>query len=107
MIPVTEGAHRDYSFAIQVPVPLAWIVGRYALLMSVSVRTFPLCPMTFKVLDGSSLAVARVLEENHSFIQACDRGDLIAVRTFLSSGEGRANDVCGDNWSPLTVGATE
>ena len=103
LIPVSEGAHRDYAFAMQIPVPLASIVGKYALLMSVSVRTFPLCPMTFKILDGSSLAVARVLDIEHPFLKACDQGDLIAVRTMLGTGEGRPSDVSSDSWSPLTV----
>lgn len=107
LIPIDEGMHRDYACAMQIPMPLSRIVGKYALLMSVSIRTFPLCPMTFRILDGSNLAIARILSPIHPFMEACDRGDLIAVRTMLQTGEGRASDITEDNWSPLTVSAQQ
>ena len=102
-VSTTQGAHRDHFLAIQVSLPLSRIVGPCALIMSVSVRTFPLCPGNFKLLHGSSLALARVVEEDDPFMVACDRGDLITVRSMLQNGQGRPTDVITRNRTPLTV----
>ena len=102
-IPTVQGKHKDYFLAMQVAMPLSRIVGPYALMMSVSVRTFPLCPSKFKFLHGSSLALARIVQEDDPFMVACDRGDLIAVRTMLQKGQGRPTDVIDRNWTPLAV----
>lgn len=73
------------------------------LVMTVSVRTFPLCPLNLSLRHESSLALARVLDNDHKFLVACDRGDLLAVRRMLKDGEGRPTDIEARNWTPLAV----
>jgi hypothetical protein len=106
LIPTSQGPYRDYCVAMQISVPLAYILGRYMFVMAVSIRTFPLCPMNLSLRHGSSFALARVLDNDHKFLVACDRGDLIAVRSMLQDGQGHPNDIGDRNWTPLTVSQT-
>jgi hypothetical protein len=103
LIPTSQGPYRDFCLAMQVSVPLARILGRYVFVMAVSVRTFPLCPMKFSFRHGSSFAIARVLDNDHKFLVACDRGDILAVRSMLQDGQGRPTDIGDRNWTPLAV----
>ena len=105
-VPTTQGAHKDYFLAMQVSIPLSQIFRPSAFILSLSVRTFPLCPSRFELLHGSSYAVARVVPQDDPFMVACDRGDLISVRTMLQNGEGRPTDVIDRNWTPLAVSGT-
>ncbi len=103
LISTEQGAHKDYFMAMQIALPLDRIIGEYALVMAVSVRTFPLCPSKFRLLHGSSFGVARIVDELDPFMLACDKGDLIAVRSMLQRGEGRPTDIAARNWTPLAV----
>lgn len=102
-IATTQNNFRDYLWAMKIHIPLSRIVGPFMLVMSVSVRTFPLCPGQFKFLPGSSLAMARNVSNDHPFVLACDEGDLLTVRTMLQNGQGRTSDVVEANWTPLSV----
>lgn len=103
VIPTVQGACRDYSFAMFAKLPFTPIIGKYALLISVAVRTFPLCPFSYRLLGGSNLTVARIVDNDSPFMKACDDGNLIAVRSMLQSGQGRPSDITDQNWNPLTV----
>ena len=101
-MPTTQGAHQDYFLAMQLSIPLSQIISPYAFIMSLSVRTFPLCPSKFNI-HGSSFALARIVPEDDPFMVACDEGNLIEVRTMLQKGQGRPTDMIDRNWSPLAV----
>lgn len=103
LIPTSQGPYRDYCIAMQISTPLARILGRFMLVMTVSVRTIPLCPLNLSLRNGSSLALARVLDNDHKFLVACNRGDLLAVRRMLKNGEGPPTDIGARNWTPLPV----
>ena len=102
-IPTVQGAHTDCFLAMQLALPLVRIVGRYAFVMSISVRTFPLCRAKFRFLNGSTFALSRILPSDDPFMVACDKGNLIAIRTMLEKGEGRVSDITDRNWTPLAV----
>lgn len=103
LIPTSQGPYRDFCVAMQIPVPLARIIGRYMFVMAVTIRTLPLCHMNLSLRHGSYFAVARVLDNDHKFLVACDRGDLLAVRSMLQDGLGRPTDIGDRNWTPLAV----
>lgn len=106
LIPTIQGPYRDYFLAMQVSMPLLWLAGHHILTMSLSVRTFPLYRYHFRFLPGTSLALSRVVSKSDPFMDACDRGDLLAVREMLRSGRGRPSDVTDgelQNWTPLAV----
>lgn len=83
--------------------PLKQIFGRYVFVVAVCVRTFPLCPMKFNLRPPSSFALARLVDTDDEFMVACDRGDLLTVRSMLQDGRGRPTDVTDKNGTPLTV----
>lgn len=107
LIPTSQGPYRDFCVAMQISVPLACILGRYMFVMAVLIRTFPLCPLSLSLRHGSSFALARVLDNDHKFLVACDRGDLIAVRSMLQDGQGRPTDIGDKNWTPLAVSQSQ
>ncbi|KAK3632365.1 hypothetical protein LTR56_016379 [Elasticomyces elasticus] len=101
LISTGQGTHTDYNLAARMAVPLSYLLGLYAVMMQISVRTFPLCPGKFKLLHGSSLALARLVTTDDEFITACDQGDVDRVRRLLLGGRGRSTDVTERNWTPL------
>ena len=90
---------RHMSFSIAAP----QIIGHHALALSINVRTYQGNPQSFQLLPGSCFDISRILPNDHSFLQACSRGDLIDVRAKLQSGEGRVSDRDGKNWTALAV----
>lgn len=98
IIPTSQGPHWDYCFAIQVS-----ILGYYVLVIAACVRTLPLCRTTFTLRDPSAFALARFVGDDDEFMVACDRGDLLTVRSMLQDGRARITDVGAGKWTPLTV----
>lgn len=98
-----QGYHTDYSMSFSMSLPLARILGSYALTGCLSLRSTPLCRSSFTFRHPSYFAVARVVDEDHPFISACRDGDMETVRFMLRSGEGRPTDVTAKGKTPLFV----
>lgn len=103
LIATSQGPYWDYYLAMQMSIPCSQILGCYALILELSFRTSPLCWTRLTLRNPSSLAVARVVGDQSDFMVACDRGDLLAVRSMLLDGRGRPTDVGERNWTPITV----
>lgn len=103
LIPTEYGRYWDFCLAMQLCMPVCQYFVPYAFLLSVSVRTFPLCPYRFKFLKGGNIGFARLLADDHPFIDACESGNTEVVRAMLRSREGRADDIVARNWHPLAV----
>lgn len=103
LVPTKGTGFVDYDLAIQVKVPMAFLIGEYAISMSLSARTFPASPYKLTTRHPSSFGLARIVEEDNQFMTSCSRGDLLAVRWMLSNGEGRPTDITSKNWNPMTV----
>lgn len=91
---------------MQASTPFSQILGRYVIVIVVSMRTFALCPMKLMFRHPTALAVSRLVDNDNEFMMACDRGDTLAVRAMLRDGRGRPTDVAERNWTPLTVSET-
>jgi hypothetical protein len=98
-----QGQSTDYDFAFNAYLPIAWLFGSYALRGQISIRKSSLVSNTFTLRHPSYFTLARVLDSSHPFFEACRSGDVAAVRTMLSSGEGRPTDVDADNNTCLWV----
>lgn len=98
-----QSYHTDYSMSFSVSLPLARILGSYALTGCLSLRSTPLCRNSFTFRYPSYFAVARIVDEDHPFIMACLFGDIESVRFMLRSGEGRPTDVTAKGKTPLFV----
>lgn len=98
-----QGYHTDYNINFSVSLPIARILGSYALMVCLSLRSTPLCRSSFTFRHPSYFAMARVVEADHPFILACDQGDLETVRFMLRSGEGRPTDMTADGCTPMFV----
>jgi len=98
-----QGYHTDYNINFSVSLPLARILGSYALTACLSLRSTPLCRSSFTFRHPSYFAMARIVEANHPFLLACDKGDLETVRFMLRSGEGRPTDITADGCTPMFV----
>ena len=105
LVPTAQDSYKDFSLAMQISLPLAQTVGRYAFNLAVNVRTFPLCPLKMKFLHPSSLGISRILPDDDAFMLACAVGDRTMVRRMLETGRGRPSDITEHNWTPLTVGS--
>lgn len=103
LIATKQGHYTDYSISVSVSLPLARILGSYALTWSLSVRSTPLCRSAFTFRPPRYFAVARVVESNHPFMSACQNGDIETVRFMLRSGEGRPTDVTPYGSTPMLV----
>ncbi|KAF2716492.1 ankyrin [Polychaeton citri CBS 116435] len=99
VVSTKQGAHSDYHIALSASIPFLNVLGHYMLMVTMSIRTFPL--YTFRACVESSLSVARVISKDSPFFTACTNGDVLAVRKMLVSGQGRLSDVDEDNWTPL------
>lgn len=98
-----QSYHTDYIMNLSVSLPLARILGNYALTGCLSLRSTPLCRSSFTFRHPSYFAVARLVDGNHPFISACRHGDLETVRFMLRSGEGRPTDMTAEGKTPLFV----
>jgi len=95
--------HSDYSINFSISLPLARILGSYALTGSLSLRSVPLRWSAFTFRHPSYFAVARVVDPDHPFMVACKEGDMKTVRSMLRSGEGRPTDVTAEGYTPMLV----
>jgi hypothetical protein len=89
----TKGESTDYDLGFEIHLPLAWLFGSYALRGQLSIRKSSLVSNTFTLRHPSYFTVARILDDSHPFLEACRSNDVAAVRTMLSSGEGRPTDM--------------
>ena len=94
------GPHTDYNINFSVPLPLARILGSYALTGCLSLSVYR-GTLTFR--NPSYFAVARVVEDDHPFMLACCTGDLETLRAMLRSGEGRPADMTSNGKTPMAV----
>jgi hypothetical protein len=102
-IPTAQLHNQDYYVSFKILEPLTrWLIG-YALHVSLNLRRFRASPLSFQFLNGTRFDICRVVSSEHSFFYACERGDLLDVRTQLASGEGRISDRDERNWTPLAV----
>jgi hypothetical protein len=97
------GLHTDYDINFSISLPLARILGSYALTGSLSLRYTSLRQNAITLRHPSYFAIARTLEFHHPFMTACLRGDTLTTRSMLQSGEGRPTDVTEYGWTPLYV----
>lgn len=98
-----QGTFTDYNIGFSVSLPLARVLGSYVFSGYLSLRSTPLCQSAFTFRHPSYLAVARVVDQSHPFIQACIQDDLAKARSMLLSGEGRPTDVTIEGTSPMMV----
>ena len=103
IITTQEGYHTDYNITFSISLPLAQILGSYALTGCLSLRSTPLCRNYLTFRHPSYFAVARVVDRHHPFMLACQNGDLKTVRFMLRSGEGRPTDRDVVVFTPLYV----
>lgn len=106
LVTTKQGYHTDYNINFSVSLPLARILGSYALTGCLSLRSTPLCRSSFTLRHPSYFAVARVVEQDHPFMMACKNGDIEAVRYMLRSGEGRPTDMTAEGTTPMFVSTT-
>ena len=102
-ITTKQGYHTDYNITFSLSLPLARILGSYALTGCLSLRSTPLCRNHLTFRHPSYFAVARVVDTYHPFMSACGNGDLETVRSMLRSGEGRPIDMNVRGDTPLAV----
>lgn len=98
-----QGNHTIYNVNFSVSLPLARILGSYALTGCLSLRSTPLCRSFFTFRHPSYFAVARLVHADHPFMWACWKGDIETVRFMLRSGEGRPTDVTAGGKTPMLV----
>ena len=98
-----QGYHTDHGINFSVSLPLARILGSYALTGCLSLRSTLLCRRSFTFRHPSYFAMARIVEENHPFLMACKDGDIETVRFMLRSGEGRPTDMTVGGQTPMEV----
>jgi hypothetical protein len=103
LITTKQGYNTDYNINFSVSLPLARILGSYALTGCLSLRSTPLCRSSFTFRHPSYFAVARVVEKYHPFMMACRNGDPESVKFMLRTGEGRPTDVAADGTTPMFV----
>jgi hypothetical protein len=103
IITTQKGYHTDYNITFSISLPLARILGSYALIGCLSLRSTPLCRNYLTFRHPSYFAVARVVDRYHPFMLACQNGDLKTVRFMLRSGEGRPTDRDVVGFTPLYV----
>jgi hypothetical protein len=99
----TQGRSTDYDFGFHTHLPLAWLFGSYALRGQLSIRKSSLVSNTFTLRHPSYFTVARILDDSHPFLEACRSNDVAAVRTMLSTGEGRPTDMTSKGGTCLVV----
>lgn len=97
-----DSERTDWSLGLRLELPLTWVFGKYALQANIAFSTFPLC-RSVSLHNGSGVALARVLPESSTFMQACVIGDVPTVQSLLQSGEASLTDVTEHNWSPLAL----
>jgi hypothetical protein len=103
LITSKKGPKYEYNIDFSVSLPLARILGGYALTGRLSLESMPLFGTAFTFRHPSYFAVARVVDTYHPFMMACMQGDLETVRSMVRSGEGRPTDVDADGWTPMHV----
>lgn len=94
------GPLTDYNINFSVPLPLARMLGSFALTGCLSLSV---CRSTLSFRNPSYFAVARVVEDDHPFMLACCTGDLETLRAMLRSGEGRPADMTSNGKTPMAV----
>ena len=100
LVATKAGPHTDYNINFSVPLPLARILGSYALTGCLSLSIYP---STLSFRHPSYFAVARVVDGDHPFMLACYTGDVETLRVMLRSGEGRPSDVTSNGKTPMAV----
>ena len=103
LVTTKQGYHTDYDVVFSFSLPLARILGSYALTGCSSLRSTPLCRNFFTFRHPSYFAVARLVDEDHPFMAACRDGDIETVRFMLRSGEGRPTDMTARARTPMFV----
>lgn len=103
LITTKIGPYTDYDVSFSISLPLARILGSYALTGCLSLRSVPLCRSALTFRHPSYFAVARVVDKTHPFMLACRNGDIEAVRLMLRSGEGRPTDITAKGSTPMFV----
>jgi hypothetical protein len=93
LITSKKGPNYQYNINFSVSLPLARILGGYALTGCLSFESMPLYGTALTFRHPSYFAVARVVSGDHPFIMACAQGDVETVRSMLRSGEGRPTDM--------------
>lgn len=94
------GPHTDYNINFSVPLPLAGILGSYALTGCLSLS---FCRSTLSFRNPSYFTVARIVDDDHPFMLACCTGDVETLRVMLRSGEGRPADMTSNGKTPMAV----
>jgi hypothetical protein len=98
-----QGRSTDYDCAFSAHLPLAWLFGSYTLRGQLSIRKSSLISNTFTLRHPSYFTIAQVLDDSHPLFEACLYNDVAAVRTMLSSGEGRPTDIDAEGNTCLWV----
>jgi hypothetical protein len=98
-----KGSKYEYNIKFSVSLPLARILGGYALTGCLSLESVSLFGTAFTFRHPSHFAVARVVDNYHPFMTACVIGDVETIRFMLRSGEGRPTDVTADGRTPMEV----
>jgi hypothetical protein len=96
-----KGLKYEYNINFSVSLPLARILGGYALTGCLSLESMSIFGTAFTFRHPSYFAVARVVDDYHPFMTACARGDVKTIRSMLRSGEGRPTNVTADGWTPM------
>jgi hypothetical protein len=103
LITSQKGSKHEYNINFSVSLPLARIIGGYALIGCLSLELTPLFGTAFTFRHSSYFAVARIVDDFHPFMAACGMGDIETVRFMLRNGEGRPTDVSTGGWTPIGV----
>jgi len=102
-VAINEGEHTESNIQFSISLPLARLLGSYALTGCLSLRSASYCRSALTLRHPSYFAVARVVDESHPFMHACAMGDVKAIRSMLRSGESRPTDVTSQGYTPLSV----
>lgn len=98
-----NASHIDRNVNFSIAIPLAQILGNYIFLGNLSMQTTSLYWGLLTFRHPSYFAVARVVEDHHPFMKACEEGDIETVRLMLRSAEGRPTDVTTYGRTPIWV----
>jgi hypothetical protein len=102
-VAIKGGEYTDSNIQFSISLPLARLLGNYALTGCLSLRSASYCQSALTFRHPSYFAVARVFDQSHPFMHACAMGDVKAIRSMLRSGEGRPTDVTSQCYTPLSV----
>jgi hypothetical protein len=104
LITSQKGPNNEYNINFSVSLPLARILGGYAFIGCLSLESMPLFGTALMFRHPSYFAVARVVDDCHPFMTACEQDDVDTVRLMLRNGEGRPTDMTAKGRTPMQVG---